>query len=390
MNKTELREKSLSTAHEARALLDTVKSDNSNSAEVESKFADMMKESDSLAQRAENIERYEAREREMNKIDNVSDAKIESRGNQSEDEKRDAALTQYLRGEKNLGEIRAMGVATDPKGGALVSTGFINRMITKLRSEGPMLDPTFINMLVTEKGNPIEMPSFDDDKRAVIIGENTQIPEDDLEFGSKTLGAFKYTSKLVRVSNELLQDAEVDAQDIVSGALSKRIGRGLNDDLTNGTGVGMPEGLMTAATQIASAGAAVSYEDLFALQHSIDSAYRDAAAWMFSDAFLLKARTMKDGQGNLAWNPGFTLDAPATILGRPYRINPFMNSDFTTGKAVAAFGDFKAYTVRQVKGIYVRRLDERYADWDQVGFVGLARYDGKLLDTSAIKVLKTK
>lgn len=350
----------------------------------------MMKESDGLAERAARLDAVEARDRSFGEIvTDIADTGKTVRHANDSDEKREAAFNSYIRGEKSLSEIRAMGVATDPKGGALVPTGFINKLITRLRTEGPMLDPTLVNYLSTASGNPIEMPTFDDDARAVIIGENTLIPEDDLAFNSKTLGAYKYTSKLVRVSNELLQDAAIPVDDTISGALARRIGRGLNEDLTVGTGVNMPEGIVTAASAMTAALAtAFSVEELFALQHAIDPAYRRSGTWMFNDAVLLKARTMKDTTGSFIWQPGMSLDAPQTILGRPFVINPYMASTFTTGKTVALFGDLKAYTVRQVRDIYVRRLEERYADWDQVGFVALARFDGKLLDTSAVKALK--
>eukprot|EP01037_Dinobryon_pediforme_P022787 gene22787-24046_t len=193
MTTIELREKSLTIAHEARNLLNTIKDDGSNTAEVEAQFERMMTESDGLAVRAANIERSEARGREFDAIvTEVADSAstVEGRSTNDGEEQRSAAFAQYLRGQKSLSEIRAMGVATDAKGGAVVPTTFINRLLSRLQSEGPMLDPSLINLLVTDSGNPIEMPTFDDDKRAVIIGENSQIPEDDLEFGSKTLGAY--------------------------------------------------------------------------------------------------------------------------------------------------------------------------------------------------------
>lgn len=394
MNKTELREKSLKIAHEARDLLNTIKDDNSNSAEVESQFETMMKDSDGLAQRADNLDRVEARDRDLNRIDNVSsDAVSENRDAQSEDETRTAAaFTDYIRGRKTLGELRANGVATDPKGGALVPLTFQNTLLSRLESFGPMLDPSVVNMLVTASGGPIEMPVFNDQVKGQIIGENTLIPEDDLAFDTRNMSAYKYTSRLVRISNELLQDAAVDVDQVVTKALAQRIGRILNEHMTTGTGVGQPQGFVTAAPVGVTTAtlAVITPEELIALQHSIDPAYRASAAWQFADATLLKARTMKDTTGAFIWAPGMTVGAPATILGRPYYINPDMAGVYTTGSVVAAFGDFKSYTVRRAKDIYVRRLDERYADYDQVGFVALARFDGALLDTSAVKTLKMK
>ena len=52
------------------------------------------------------------------------------------------------------------------------------------------------------------------------------------------------------------------------------------------------------------------------------------------------------------------------------------------------YGDFYAgYVVRLVRGFEMIRLDERYADYAQVGFVGFARADGEVVNTSAYKAL---
>ena len=57
------------------------------------------------------------------------------------------------------------------------------------------------------------------------------------------------------------------------------------------------------------------------------------------------------------------------------------------GTKSIAFGDFKAYHVRTIEGVTVKRLVERYADYDQVGYVAFARFGGNLMDTEAIKVI---
>ncbi len=68
-----------------------------------------------------------------------------------------------------------------------------------------------------------------------------------------------------------------------------------------------------------------------------------------------------------------------------------MNDDFPAigaGNKSIAFGDWSRYIVRQVGGVNVMRLDERFADALSVGFVGWWRIDGKLMDSSAIKVIQ--
>ncbi|MNL77093.1 hypothetical protein D3C87_2031900 [compost metagenome] len=53
-----------------------------------------------------------------------------------------------------------------------------------------------------------------------------------------------------------------------------------------------------------------------------------------------------------------------------------------------AFGAFNRYVVRMVREFAIRRLVERYADYDQTGFIGFTRLDGELLDAGAVKVLQ--
>lgn len=383
MNITELREKSTKIAHEARALLDTM--NGSNDAEVTAQFDTMMKESDGYAERAERAEKAEARTKAFESIvTEVADSKIESRNDSGSVEQR--AFNDYLRGKKSLNELRAMGITGQE--GVITPTSFTTQLISHLKTEGPMLDASLINLLVTATGNDIAFPTFNDDEEAVILGENVQFEEDDLSFGSLNIGAYKYSSKAVRVSNELLQDAAVNVEDIVSKALAKRIGRAVNKHLTVGTGVNQPKGIVTAASKITTAATGVVADELFKLQHSIDAAYRSDSTWMFNDAFLLKTRTMKNADGTFVWAPGLTAGAPGTILGRPYVINPDMSATFASGDVVALYGNLKAYTVRRAKDVSLVRMTERYADFDQTGFATLARFDGGLMDTSAVKALK--
>jgi HK97 family phage major capsid protein len=70
-----------------------------------------------------------------------------------------------------------------------------------------------------------------------------------------------------------------------------------------------------------------------------------------------------------------------------------VNQDFPTIAASAktiAFGDWSKYIVRLVQDFSLIRLDERYADELSTGFVAYARVDGKLLNSSAIKLLVQK
>ncbi|MBL4702094.1 MAG: phage major capsid protein, partial [Phycisphaeraceae bacterium] len=44
------------------------------------------------------------------------------------------------------------------------------------------------------------------------------------------------------------------------------------------------------------------------------------------------------------------------------------------------FGDFSKYLIRDVLGFQILRLEERYAEFLQIGFLGFPRHDGALID----------
>jgi HK97 family phage major capsid protein len=86
-----------------------------------------------------------------------------------------------------------------------------------------------------------------------------------------------------------------------------------------------------------------------------------------------------DTMGMPLWQPGLTVGQPDMIMGYQYVINQSMTTPATGVKSIL-FGDFSKYLIRDVRDITLLRLDERYADAHQVGFLAFSRSDGDLLD----------
>jgi HK97 family phage major capsid protein len=139
----------------------------------------------------------------------------------------------------------------------------------------------------------------------------------------------------------------------------------------------------------AAAAANISFDDLIELQHSIDPAYRSdpTCRWMFHDSTLKRLRKLKDLEGRYIWQPADArAGAPAVILDHPYVINQDMPQVGVSAKSVL-FGAFNRYIVRRVQEVAIKRADQRYVEFDQVGFLAFARFDGELLDNAAVKHL---
>jgi HK97 family phage major capsid protein len=284
----------------------------------------------------------------------------------------------------------AQSVGTDTEGGYTVPEGFYQRLIEAQKSFGGMLNAGLV--FDTATGNDLPVPTDNDaENKGAILGENAQAAQQDVTFGSVTLGAYTYTSKIILVSNQLLQDAAFDLNAFLASILGTRIARAINTDFTTGDGTGKPQGVIAAATLgiTAASATALAYDDMIDMEHSVDPLYRRKATWMLSDSGLREIAKIKDSNGRPLWLPGLDEGEPDTICGYPYIVNQDMDDAQASSKPIA-FGDFSNYFIRRVAGARVLRLTERYADFNQVGFVAFQRWDGDLIDagTHPVKYLE--
>lgn len=385
MNISELRNEAQKLAHQARAIL----TGKEVSAEQTQEASRMLDDSDAFEARAVALEKIEARDAAYAasaKPAPVETVEVENRSVDRAVESFDG----YLRGFVDGRELRAQGIATDAAGGYLVPDTFSASLITSLKAYGPLNDGNVVTYLNTAGGNPLAIPTMDDtNNKGALIAEGAEVDESNLTFGQKSLGAYKYTTGVVKVSSELLQDSAINVNDTVGSAMSERMGRILNEHFTKGTGTGQPTGIVTGASAGVTAASAtgLTYADFVNLYHSLDAAYRAGAGWMLPDAIFKAARLIKDDEGRLIWQDGLANGAPGTILGKPFYVNNDMTGTMAAGNVTMLFGDFKKFTVRRVKSFALRRLDERFATSDQVGFVGFGRYDSIVTDARAIKKL---
>ncbi|MEN5158960.1 phage major capsid protein [Achromobacter spanius] len=325
-------------------------------------------------------------------------------GQGNPDEQRSQAFIKFVRHgaaeltseeRKMLQEARAQGVTGPEKGGYTVPTTFLAKVQESMKQYGGIA--SVAQVLVTDGGNPIEWPTSDGtNDEGELIGENTDAGEKDVEFGMDALGAHKLTSKVIRVSNELLSDSGIDMETYLAGRIASRIGRAESRLIVMGTGTGspaQPKGLAASASvgkQTTAAGA-FTWKEVNGLIHAIDPAYRNAPKFRlaFNDATLQALEEMEDGNGRPLWIPGLDASAPARLLKYQYVIDQAIPSVAAGAKFMFA-GDFDQFILRRVRYMVLKRLVERYAEYDQTGFLAFHRFGCVLQDTAAIKALQGK
>lgn len=289
-----------------------------------------------------------------------------------------------------LCEQRALSPASLSTGAALIPDSFITALEVNMLAFGGVRAAAEI--MRTESGEETTWPTANDTgNMGRRIGPNAAVlTTAEPTFGQLKWNAYKYTSDAVLVPYELLEDSAFDLASILGQMLGERLGRITELENTTGTGNSQPRGIVTAAGTRAAAGAsAITYPDFVNLEHSVDPAYRQNAAYMMHDAIVQATRLLVDGESRPLWQSNIREGTPDRINGRPFFINMAMDSTFGSGKKTVLFGQLNRYKIREVRGVRLYRLQERYRDNDQDGFVAFLRQDGNLVDagTAPVKAL---
>jgi len=425
MTLKEMQEKREKLVSDARAALDaiTTNTDDARAAELDQRHDTIMGEFDTLEKQIAREERLAAAEsaaearraalRPKGRDGEALGIDGEDEGDASDNEQRQAdyrdAFYAALRAGGELGalepeqrallrqgyvENRTQTAGADAAGGYTVPTELAKKIVETMKDWGPMYDPGVTDEMITSSGNPFDIPTNDDTgNSAAALAEAADVLDDDsgdLVFGEKSLSAYVYATPWLKLSFELLQDSAFNLEAFVGSKLGQRLGRIANAKLTVGTGVGQPNGIVTASSlgKTAAAIAAIAADEIIDLQHSVNAAYRRSpkCGFMFADTTLAAIRKLKDGQGNYLWQMGdVRVGAPDLILGKKYHVNDDV-PPIATGNRAVIFGDLGAYMVRKVGNPLIGTVRERF--WPKVGMAGLIRFDGQLTDSAAVKHLK--
>ena len=282
-----------------------------------------------------------------------------------------------------------MSTTTNSEGGFTVPQEWAKTALEALKAYGGMR--SVADVIQTAGVGQLNYPTTDGTtEEGEIIGENTTATDLDISFGTKPLTAFKYSSKVVTVPFELLQDSAIDVEALVRARLVSRLGRITNKHFTIGTGTGQPTGIDVAATigVTATTGntTAVTYDFLVNLQHSVDPAYRESGnmLMMMHDNTLREIRKIKDSQSRPIFVPGYETGSPGgppdTVLGTAAKVNQDMPVMAANAKSIL-FGDFSYYKIRDVMTMELFRFtDSAFTKKGQVGFLAWMRSGGNFID----------
>ena len=313
-----------------------------------------------------------------------------------------SAFSKYLRHgmgslnaqERSLMEKRGTStqvVGTDSLGGFLVPQEFSNELDVATLFTGEV--ERLAKKLNTASGGLLDYPTVDDTATdALLTNEGSSVTTADMTFANKQLSAYNYSS-LVKVSAQLLQDSAFDLNSFLVEAMGERIARATNAAFTTGDASSKPQGIVTGSSlgNTAAGASAITADDVLDLIYSIDASYRNKPSFglMAHDNIISAIRALGVGSSNdyPIWQPGMAVGQPDRIFGVPVYVNNDMQSSIATATKTMIAADFSKYVVRNAGGVQFLRLNERFMNELEIGFICYKRADGAVLNSAAVKHL---
>ena len=248
---------------------------------------------------------------------------------------------------------------------------------------------------VRTSASDVDIPYVSQHVTASFVAEGGAFTESNPAFAKLSFKAYK-AAALTKVTFEAMQDVFVDVGAWIRDEYAQAFADLEESKFINGTGTAQPTGILAAAGGAesgvtAASATAITADELFDLVHSVAPKYRQnrRCAFLMNDATFKLVRKLKTTAGDYLLQSGLRLGEPDTLLGYTVYTSSQMPAAAAGAKAIA-FGDFKAYYILDRRGLYIQRLNELYAGTGQVGFLAYRRFDGKLTDTNAIKLLTMK
>lgn len=392
----QLRDERGQIIHDARAILDKAEAESRNpTAEERAKYdelfgkAEGLRDTISMHERQAELDRQaaedELRHREAPKAAATGE---ESRqvGKRGTDEYR-SAFERYLRGGRDAlsaDEVRALQSDIDASGGFMVLPEQMAGGIIKA-----MDNMTFIRQRATKFAIPtassLGSPTLAaDPSDADWTSELASGNEDStMSFGKRDLHPHPLAKRL-KVSGKLLRQVP-GAETLVRDRLAYKFGVSQENAFLNGSGAGQPLGVFTASANGISTGRDVStgntttgvtFDGLMGAKFSLKGQYWTAAEWIFHRDVLLQISKLKDGDGQYIWRESVRAGEPDRLLNLPVMMSEYAPNTMTTGLYVGLLGVFSHYWIADALDMQVQRLNELYAEANQVGFIGRLETDG--------------
>lgn len=358
---------------------------------------------DHITELQEEKERLDEIEKKLNRP-----SYTDSKGNEITQEAKEhkEAFNNFMRKGKEDGlrdlEQKALSIGTDEDGGFGVPEELDRNIYSLQRDATPMRQVASVRQVSNEKYKKLVNLHG---AASGWVGETGSRPETDTPKLASLSPSFGEVYANPATTQRSLDDIFFDAEDWLSEEVALEFAEQENAAFTSGNGTDKPKGFLDYTTSTDADGTRVfgelqvvqtdadgdfassdPHEVFIDIVYAVKARHRQNARWMTNKLALKEARKMKDGDGNLIWQPGLSAGQPQTLLGYPVTENEDM-PEIATGSKSIAFGDFaRGYQIVDIVG--TRVLRDPYTNKPYVHFYTTKRVGGHVVDSEAIKLIE--
>lgn len=209
---------------------------------------------------------------------------------------------------------------------------------------------------------------------------------------------------LAKIGVDELADTDVNLEAYLRDSFSRALAEAEDTAFTVGTGHSdeQPAGWAKSTEITALTGSSATYagtedkayaiiDDLLKLTYKVPERVRSRSAFVMNSATALFVQTRRDSSsGQSFWQPSTQAGTPPRLHGYPVRMQDDV-AQIAASKVIAGFGDWaQGYRIIDRLGMTVQRMNEKYAEAGQVGFLIRRRVGGGVWNSDALRTLKTK
>ena len=353
------------------------------------KYNDLEAKYSSLTKQIEAEVRFDAIKSSMGA---ALDKRAVGTGNAGNDDEIRSAFINYIR-TGDVSEVRNINSFTSAEGGVNVPVILLGQ-IQKALAENSVMRRIGARVIGTT--STTTLPITNNAPTALWKDQNpsgsyTDTPQ---AFSSATLGAYKLTA-LIKISEEVLQDASTDLESAVASNLGVSFGNAEETAFVSGSGVLQPTGLFrtTAAggnnalsQNLGSSTGSALLDNMIAAYYKMPGNRRQEACWIVGDGLASQMRQLKASTaGTYLWEVSTQAGQPDLFLGRPvYTTFAAPAAWQATSGVMGALLYPQHYVIGDRGGYSLTRLNELYAAEGNVGYKAFKRVDATLTDGNSL------
>ena len=290
----------------------------------------------------------------------------------------------------------ALEQGTDPDGGYLVPPQEFVAQLIKFIDDIVWIRSRATKFTLTT-AKSMGIPSLDTDPSDADWTQEIGTVQEDtaMKFGKRELSP-NLLSKLIKVSMRLLDTGAIPVEQLVINRLGYKFGVTEEKAFLLGTGAKQPLGLFVQSVDGISASrneatdntvTAITGDGLINAKYKLKGQYWLRAEWLFHRDAMKQIALLKDTHNRYLFLESLRAGEPDQLLGLPIMMSEFVPNTFTTGLFVGMVGDFSHYWIVDAMSMTMQRLVEKYAENNQIGFIGRKETDGMpVLEEAFVRV----